>query len=152
MASMSEGHVIDGDRGKGPPRFIYRQVGIGLLIVGICAAYILSPIAIQEYRQIRLRRMLHDRPFVESLLVASRQLIATAKLDSATSQAGVLAENWPPPIQELSPSWVAISTGKLHIELGGGFHHFGVHCYADGVQQQGDEKIIDGVWFVSGEK
>jgi hypothetical protein len=53
----------------------------------------------------------------------------------------------PRSIRSLGPGFVSVYRDVVTIELGGGFHHFGLLAYADGQEGEGDRKVADGLWF-----
>jgi hypothetical protein len=52
-------------------------------------------------------------------------------------------------IQSLNPNGMYIHEGRVHIELGGGFDHYGVDAYVNGTPAPdiGEKQLIPGLWF-----
>ena len=55
--------------------------------------------------------------------------------------------NLPPIIRQLGASYIVAEDAHVRIELGGGFHHYGVNAYLEGAEGQGDKKLLDGLWY-----
>jgi hypothetical protein len=55
--------------------------------------------------------------------------------------------NMPSVIRALQPAYIVAEDSHVRIELGGGFHHYGVNAYAEGTQGNGDKRLLDGLWY-----
>jgi hypothetical protein len=55
--------------------------------------------------------------------------------------------NMPAVVRALQPAYIVAEDSHVRIELGGGFHHYGVYAYAGVTQGGGDKKLLDGLWY-----
>jgi hypothetical protein len=52
-------------------------------------------------------------------------------------------------IRRLGVSYITIKPDHVHIELHGGFDHYGVDAFAEGADRERGLKLIDGLWYYS---
>lgn len=52
-------------------------------------------------------------------------------------------------IRRLGVSYITINPERVHIELHGGFDHYGVDAFAEGADRERGLKLIDGLWYYS---
>jgi hypothetical protein len=52
-------------------------------------------------------------------------------------------------ISSLNPTYIMVHPDHVQIGLGGGFYHFGVRGFSEGVQGACDLELIEGLWFYS---
>lgn len=52
-------------------------------------------------------------------------------------------------IRRLGASSIAIEPDHVHIELHGGFDHYGVDAFAEGADRERGLKLVDGLWYYS---
>ena len=50
-------------------------------------------------------------------------------------------------LRGLGTSYVSVSEEVVHVELHGGFDHYGVNAFAEGVEGGGGRKLIEGLWY-----
>ena len=55
----------------------------------------------------------------------------------------------PDVIRRLGVSYINIKPDHVHIELHGGFDHYGVDAFAEGADHEQGIKLIDGLWYYS---
>lgn len=55
----------------------------------------------------------------------------------------------PDVIRRLGASYITINPDRVHIELHGGFDHYGVEAFAESADRERGLKLIDGLWYFS---
>jgi hypothetical protein len=55
----------------------------------------------------------------------------------------------PKAIQQLDPIFVVVTQERVFIALHGSFDHYGVMAYPSGIEGDGAQKLIDGLWYVN---
>jgi hypothetical protein len=53
----------------------------------------------------------------------------------------------PDVLRELGTSYVSVSKDIVRVELHGGFDHYGVLAFPEGVEGHGDRKLMEGLWY-----
>ena len=125
--------------------------GIGLFALALFLTYLLSPLWIQMLREVRLRHSLNDRSVAKHILAESRTLMSTTPIEPGSFDTLLSESDWPATIKALNPTAVVVTADRVRIAVGSGFHHFGVDCFAQGVAGSGDEELLSGLRFYSGE-
>ena len=107
--------------------------------------------AVAGYPFVKYQRAKHiDHESAQALLRFARATMAQSNLDGKVDPFESISlppTALPDSLQWLETSWIMYNSERMHIELGSGFWHFGFDCFAANADQEGDRKIIDGVWF-----
>jgi hypothetical protein len=92
------------------------------------------------------RKILYETDH-RAVLEAGRQVLA----DSSTFSSELPTASLPKILHDLKPSYVEISPDRLsvHVEMGGGFFHFGYDIYREGAKGSGTKELIPGLWYYS---
>ncbi|MHC4174394.1 MAG: hypothetical protein ACYST5_15850 [Planctomycetota bacterium] len=113
-----------------------------------------------EQRQVRLLCETDHQALLEACRELSRR-VATGDLKPQQYNVRIhlhpAASRFPQPILDLEPTYVIINRdGCVHIELHGGFLHYGAMAYPKDYKKPpiagfklGDKKLIDGLWYYS---
>jgi hypothetical protein len=114
---------------------------LALLLVGSCG-WILG-IAVDVWQSARER----DRVLYHS----DHQAIRAACRDLMAKYAGEYIDRddpcLPDVLRELGTSYVSVSKDIVRVELHGGFDHYGVLAFPEGVEGHGDRKLMEGLWY-----
>jgi len=138
--------------------------GIVFAVLLVAAARIVSVISVVfgakvEMRE-RKRAVLYQTNHAALLAACAdlwnKRLTLHADRASATSQPVDFAIDpsdpaVPPIIRSLNPNGMYIHEGRVHIDLGGGFDHFGIDAFVNGAPTPdiGETQLIPGLWFYS---
>jgi hypothetical protein len=146
-----------------------RRWGLHLLIAGIVFAVLLgaavplvsfitvfyrTSVEMRERKRVVLYQTNHAALLAACVDLWNKRLSLHADRASATSQPVDFDIDpsdpaVPPIIRSLNPNGVNIHEGSVHIELGGGFDHFGVEAFVNGAPAPsiGETQLIPGLWF-----
>jgi hypothetical protein len=99
---------------------------------------------------IRQRNMLlHDLDH-SAVLAACREMMADPtgyRTMEYSAGLDLRDHNIPAIIRDLGPAYVGVGDTFVQIEMHGGFNHFGLRAFAEGVEGGGNQKLIEGLWF-----
>jgi hypothetical protein len=114
---------------------------LALLVVGSCGWVV--GIRVDVWQSARERdRLLHH---------SDHQVIRAACRDLMTKYAGehIVGDDarLPDVLRELGTSYVSVSKDIVRVELHGGFDHYGVLAFPEGVEGHGDYKVMEGLWY-----
>ena len=154
-------------------RLVRRRIVIGIVVVvalAVISVYMLGDYLIirgfvafggrdVEQRQVCLLYRTDHQALLEACRGLSKK-VATGDLKAGTyflhgSRRSPEASRFPQPILDLKPSFVYIDendSGRVMLEMFGGFTHFGVIGYTKDYEKPswskyGDKEIIPGLWY-----
>jgi hypothetical protein len=86
------------------------------------------------------------------LVIANRRALEYGNYGSHQSLISGSNSNLPPMIRSLSAGHIDATDKKVEVELGGGFHHYGIVAFNDGgpyepSEEVNSKKLVDGLWF-----
>jgi len=114
---------------------------LGLLFFGSCGWIV--GIGLDVWNSKRERETLLNHSDHGAIPAACRDLMRKYPGEEIDGQDPRL----PAILRELGTSYVSVSEGAVHVELHGGFDHYGVSAFAEGVEGGGDRKLIEGLWY-----
>jgi hypothetical protein len=53
----------------------------------------------------------------------------------------------PEVIRSLHAFYIVIGSDRVHIQLGGGFYHYGITAYSPGIEGSGTKQLVPGLWY-----
>ncbi len=129
------------DKKKKP---LWSKVFLALVIAFVAQFPILIVWDVWNSRQERDRLLNHtDHP---AFLKACRELMRNHPEVEIRDPGG--DPRIPEIIRRLGVSYIMIERDHVHVELHGGFDHYGVDAFATGADYRG-RKLIDGLWYFS---
>jgi hypothetical protein len=86
------------------------------------------------------------------LVIANRRALERSNYGPEQSFISGSNSNLPPAIKSLPANHIHATDKKLKIELGGGFHHYGIVAFTDGdiyepPSDENSKKLVEGLWF-----
>jgi hypothetical protein len=117
--------------------------GLGLVVSPSVRFYTAIPFDVLTSAQ--KREHLRNRTDHNLLLVECRELID--KHSGETIEAG--DERLASIFDDIGTIYVDINDDYVIVALHGGFDHFGVYAFSEGVTGFGDEELADGLWYYS---
>ena len=124
---------------------LWAKVMVALVIAYFAQLPIIIIWDVWNSRQERDRLLNHTDH--EALLKACRDLMAN---HPEVSMGHVENDpRIPDVIRRLGVSYITIKPDHVHIELHGGFDHYGVDAFAEDADPEGGFKLIDGLWYYS---
>lgn len=124
------------------------------LSITVLILFVMSPsfrlfvsIPVDIVHSARIRKNLPDYPHLDLLLKECRMLVAEYPGESI--EAGDKRLGWV--FGDVGAQYVVTEHDHALVVLHGGFDHYGLLAYAEGVEGYGTRKLIDGLWFYDAE-